>query len=61
MAFCPHCQIDYDDDNETQPMCSCWHPLMCECNSKPSLASADVEDLFGPTARRRRASEDERP
>jgi|GEM_PF-6696029 len=30
MGWCPHCQQEYDEDNETQPCCySCGHPIAC--------------------------------
>jgi hypothetical protein len=33
MAFCPHCDIPYDEDNETQPCCGgCGHPITCGCS-----------------------------
>ena len=33
MAFCPHCNIPYDEDNETQPCCGgCGHPITCGCD-----------------------------
>lgn len=32
MEFCPHCQIPFDPDNETQPCCgSCGHPFTFGC------------------------------
>jgi len=33
MAYCPHCNIRYDEDNETQPCCgACGHPISCGCS-----------------------------
>ena len=33
MDWCPHCNIPYDTDNETQPCCGmCGHPITCGCN-----------------------------
>lgn len=33
MAWCPHCDHFYDEDNETQPCCGgCGHPLTCACD-----------------------------
>jgi hypothetical protein len=32
MAYCPHCNIRYDETNETQPCCyQCGHPISCGC------------------------------
>ena len=32
MPHCPHCDIFYDDTNETQPCCGlCGHPHFCGC------------------------------
>lgn len=35
MALCPHCRLEYDEDNESQPCCGmCGHPLGCECTTR---------------------------
>jgi len=32
MAYCPHCNVRYDEANETQPCCGqCGHPISCGC------------------------------
>jgi hypothetical protein len=32
MAYCPHCNVRYDETNETQPCCyKCGHPISCGC------------------------------
>lgn len=33
MAWCPHCDDVYDEDNESQPCCgACGHPISCGCD-----------------------------
>lgn len=33
MAWCPHCNHFYDEDNESQPCCgACGHPISCGCH-----------------------------
>ena len=43
--MCPHCRVDYDDDNDTQPCCgSCGHPITCECSEDEGGVDFDVDE-----------------
>lgn len=40
MARCPHCNIRYDETNETQPCCyKCGHPISCGCSGGHSYST----------------------
>ena len=46
MAFCPHCNIRYDEDNETQPCCGgCGHPITCGCSGHSHSPSTSTSRL----------------
>ena len=48
MAFCPHCDHFYDEDNETQPCCgACGHPITCGCSGH-SHSWRSSRKPFGP-------------
>lgn len=41
MAYCPHCNVRYDETNETQPCChSCGHPISCGCSGGHSYSAS---------------------
>ena len=58
MAHCPHCNVRYDETNETQPCCyKCGHPISCGCGgghsyspspSSPPPAPQGISDESGP-------------
>lgn len=53
MAYCPHCNVRYDETNETQPCCySCGHPISCGCGGghshsppSPSVPPSVINDV----------------
>jgi hypothetical protein len=55
MAYCPHCNVRYDESNETQPCCySCGHPISCGCGGghshsppSPSVPPSVIDDVTG--------------
>jgi len=55
MAYCPHCNVRYDETNETQPCCHCCgHPISCGCSgghsyspSSPSVPPSVIDDVTG--------------
>ncbi|MBX3007658.1 MAG: hypothetical protein KF816_06475 [Melioribacteraceae bacterium] len=45
MAWCPHCKMYYDEDNDTQPCCGCCgHPISC-CNDDYEYNNRILEEL----------------
>jgi hypothetical protein len=51
MELCPHCHERYDDDNDTQPCCSCGHPISCGCHADfPEPVEEDFD--FDPATSR---------
>lgn len=52
MAHCPHCNVRYDETNETQPCCyQCGHPISCGCGGghshsppSPSVPPSVLDD-----------------
>lgn len=54
MAYCPHCNVRYDETNETQPCChQCGHPISCGCGGghsyspSPSVPPSVIDDVTG--------------
>ena len=46
MAFCPHCNLRYETDNDTQPCCpDCGHPIGC-CSDSDSLGEGKMEAII---------------
>lgn len=52
MPMCPHCDIFYDDTNDTQPCCgACGHPISCGCLAYDSYGYDGTSSSFrGSTA-----------
>lgn len=40
MAYCPHCNNEYDEENDSQPCCECGHPFVCGCE-EPDISMDD--------------------
>lgn len=50
MAHCPHCNVRYDETNETQPCCyKCGHPISCGCGGGHPSGPSPTGSPFGPS------------